>query len=181
MPDQNVCNSNQESSRRWIDWIFLNWKTKNFLQEPIWEGKLKLNQNDHWKITLKVANIYSKSDHLKLNFVCMTKNETLQRKLFDKMSIVVKTLIFFQILGVVLLLSNKGLKITSYRCTSSNKSIHPGYKCFAKSLSRKVSTANFFIKLRRPFFNMMVNLTATKNGIVEFKMISIAGTFRFET
>jgi hypothetical protein len=50
------------------------------------------------------------------------------------------------------------LKVKSFRCTSSNKSITPDYKCFAKSYSRQFSGANFAFKFIRPVYNMKVRV-----------------------
>lgn len=51
------------------------------------------------------------------------------------------------------------VKITSVKCSSSMKFVKPGFKCFAKSLSRHVSTGNMEVHLLTPLKQIFVRIS----------------------
>lgn len=52
--------------------------------------------------------------------------------------------------------TDKTIKIRSFDCTSSNKSVKPNFKCFSKSYSRKLSVMNVDIFVTRRLYNFSV-------------------------
>lgn len=61
------------------------------------------------------------------------------------------SMIFIEVLRADIFMYNK-----SFKCTASNKTIAPDFKCFSKSYSRDNSTISIDVNFTRPSYNMKV-------------------------
>jgi Protein of unknown function (DUF1091) len=57
---------------------------------------------------------------------------------------------------------DKLIKVRSFKCTSSNQTIHPNFKCFAKSYSRTFSAIFLDCFFRRPLCNVLLTFSISK-------------------
>lgn len=53
------------------------------------------------------------------------------------------------------------------KCDVSEESVHPNFKCFARSYSRTMSTLNFYMKFRSPIRKVYVKLKVQVNLTIQ--------------
>lgn len=95
--------------------------------------------------------------HFQIFVGWVTNKSNISSELWEKMEKLTKILICALIVSFWCSpsLSLRLTKTTSFKCTSSNKSIS-SYNCFAKSYSRNFSTFNFIVNVSRPLYRVKV-------------------------
>lgn len=87
---------------------------------------------------------------------------------FDFDSMLRPTVFFVGLFFFFILLNGEmRLRTRSFKCTASNKSVDPNFKCFAKSYSRNFTTINFDFNFSSPQRNTQVKFTMYTEIILE--------------
>lgn len=69
-----------------------------------------------------------------------------------------KFVLFVTIFVFVIHKSSSDYKTRSFKCTTSNRTVSTGFKCFAKSYSRAVSIINLLVNFTRPVYAAKVSI-----------------------